>query len=176
MGEQHGLRGLDVGRPGQDRGALTLGQADERPLEVEQRPVQPIDRAPEPEPQVGRDLVVARAPGVQLSGHGADAVGQGRFEVEVDVLERGVPIDRAGGDRLGEPVQATDELIDLVVGQQAGACQPADVRDRTRDIVGGELAIELDRAREIGHPLVVLFAEPPAPEPHASSNSVCWPC
>ena len=119
MGEQHRLRRLDVGRPGQHRGALALGERDERPLEVEQRAVQSVDRPAEPQPKVGGDLVVARAAGVQLAGDGSDPVGQRRLEVEVDVLERGVPLDRAGRDGLRQAGQAADQLVDLVVGQES---------------------------------------------------------
>ncbi len=44
MREEDRLGRLDVGRPGQDGVAVTLGQPDEGPLEADHRVVQPVDR------------------------------------------------------------------------------------------------------------------------------------
>jgi hypothetical protein len=46
MGEQDRLGRLDVGRPGQDRRTLALGQPYQGPLEVEQRSIESVDRTP----------------------------------------------------------------------------------------------------------------------------------
>ena len=167
VGEQHRLGRLDVGRPGQDGRALALGEGDQRALEVQQRDVEPLDRPAQPQPEVGRDLVVARATGVELPGDRADALREGGLEIEVDVLEVRVPGHRPVGDRHGQALQAPDQVTDLVIGQQARAAEAADMGDRPRDVVGGQLAIEVDRAREVGDPTVVLLGEPPAPQPHA---------
>ena len=72
VGEQDRLGGLDVGRPGHDGLAVALGQPDEGTLESEDRGVEPVDRATQPEPQVRRDLVVARPAGVELAGERPD--------------------------------------------------------------------------------------------------------
>ena len=169
MGEQDGLGGLDVGRPRQDGVALALGQFDERPLEDEVRRIEAIDRPARPQPQVRGDLVVARPAGVELAGDRPDPGRQRGLEVHVDVLEGRIPVDAAGGDVLGQRGQATDELVDLVPGQEPGPAQPAHVGDRGREVVGGESGIHLDRPGEIGDALVVLFAEAAAPESHAAS-------
>ena len=58
VGEQHRLRRLNVRRPGQDRLAVPLRQADQRALHLDDRRIEAIDRPAQPEPQVGRDLVV----------------------------------------------------------------------------------------------------------------------
>ena len=52
--------------------------------------------------------------------------------------------------------------------------EPADVRDRARQVVRRQLAIHLDRSRERGDPLVVRLAEPTTPDPHPSSVG-SWP-
>ncbi len=44
--------------------------------------------------------------------------------------------------------------------------------DGTAKIVEGQLRVDLDRAREVGHPRVVVLPEPPAPEPHDPSSVV----
>ena len=51
--------------------------------------VEPVDGVPHPEAEIGRDLVVARARGVQPPGGGADQLGKPRLDVEVDVLVLG---------------------------------------------------------------------------------------
>ena len=60
--------------------------------------VEAVDRPARPEPQVGGDLVVARAAGVEPAGDRPDPLGQRRLEVQVDVLERPGPT-RAGRPR-----------------------------------------------------------------------------
>ena len=126
-----------------------------------------------PQAQVRRHLVVARPPGVELAADGADPAGEQRLEVEVDVLERRVPGDRAGLDVEPQGGEAALEGGDLLVGQQPGAAQAADVGDRPRDVVEGQLGVDLDRPGEVRHPRVRLVVEPAAPQPHAPSAARC---
>ena len=151
VGEQDRLGRLEVGRSGQDGVAVALGQPDERPLEIDDRAVEPVDRPAQPEAQVGRDLVVARPAGVELAGQRADPGRQRRLEVEVDVLELGVPGERPGLDLGAQPVEPGDERRDLVVGQQPGPAEPVDVGDRAGQVVERERRVDLDRAGEVGH-------------------------
>ena len=106
VGQEHGLGRLDVGRAGKDRAPVTLGQPDQGALERDQAGVEVVDRTPRPEAEVRGDLVVARSAGVELAGDRTDLLGQRRLEVEVDVLEGGIPGDRAGRDVAGERGQA----------------------------------------------------------------------
>ena len=140
---------------------------DERHLERDQRFVEPVDRATRPQSQVRGDLIVARATRLQLPGHGADPLGERRLEVEVDVLELGIPGHRPIGDGRGQALQPADQLPDLGIGQQPGPPQGVDMGDRSRDVVGRELTVEIDRTGEIGHSPVVLFREPATPQAHA---------
>ena len=142
VAEQHGLGRLDVGRARQDGPPVAVGQADERALEPDDRGIEAVDRPARPEPQVRGDLVVARPAGVEPARDRPDALGQRRLEVEVDVLEGGVPREAVGGDVLGERQQPGDELVDLLAGQQPRPAEPAHVRDRARDVVGRQLAVD----------------------------------
>ena len=177
MREQHRLGGLDVGRAGQDGHPLALGQADQRPLEIEQRDIEVVDGAPRPQAQVRGDLVVARTAGVEAPGERADPLGQRRLEVHMDVLERRVPGEPARRDVGGEGGKPVDEGRDLVSRKEPGAAESADVGDRAGDVVGGERRVDLDRAREVGDARVRLAAEPPAPGPHRASvvRRTCYP-
>ena len=118
--------------PGQDRLAVALREADERPLHVEDRGVQPVDRPAQPETKVRGDLVVPRPSGVELAGDRPDARDQRRLDVHVDVLERRVPGDLARLDVARQALETLDERGDLVVGQDPGPAQAADVGDRAR--------------------------------------------
>src|SRR5260221_520544 len=56
--------------------------------------------AADPEAEIGRDLVVARARGVEAPGDGADQLGEPRLDVEVDVFvgfaeHKGAAVDLA---------------------------------------------------------------------------------
>ena len=158
--------------PGKDRLPVAVGKTHQGSLELEQGRIEPIDRAPGPEPQVRGHLVVPRATGVESTGDGPDALRERRLDVEVDVLERGVPGEATRLDVFGEAVEPGDELVDLGSAQQADAPETADVGDRSDEVVGRELPVDVDRGRERLEPLVARLAEPPAPEPHRPS--VVW--
>ena len=114
MGEQHRLGRLDVGRAGQDGRPVTLGEADQRPLEVDERGIEVVDRPARPQPQVGGDLVVPRAARVESTGQRPDLLGQRRLDVHVDVFERRVPRQPTRGDVAGQCGQPVDEGLRLL--------------------------------------------------------------
>ena len=51
-----------------------------------------------PEPEVGRDLIVARARGMQAPGGRPDQFREPAFDVHVDVLQRALEGELAGLD------------------------------------------------------------------------------
>ena len=169
MRQEHRLRRLDVGSAWQHRRPLAFGQPDERALELEQRRIEVVDRPTRPQSKVRGDLIVPRPAGVKPAGKRPDPADQGRLHVHVDVLEPGVPFERAGRRVPGEGDKALGEDADLVLVQEASSTEPADMRYRARDVVGGERFVDLDRACEISHPRVGVAAESPAPGPHRSS-------
>jgi hypothetical protein len=170
VAEQDGLGRLGVGRAGQDGGALPLGQADEGSLEAEQARIETVDRTAGPEAKIRRDLVVPRAAGVELAGDRADPLGERSLEVQVDVLEPGIPAQLARlhvAPEIGEP---RDEGVDLGRAQDAGAAQAADMGDRAVEVVEGQLGVHLDRAPEGGDVGIGVTCEPTAPQPHPRSS------
>ena len=169
MGQQDRLGRLDVGRPWQNCLADTLGQADQGTLELEDGDVDPVGRAAQPQPQVGGDLVVARAARMELARERPDPRRQGRLEVEVDVLEGRIPRQHPGFDLRAQPIEPGDQRGNLVGGQQTGATQPVDMGDGADEVVHGERRVNLDRAGEVGHGSVGIARESPAPELHRPS-------
>ena len=101
-----------------------------------------VDFVANPEPQVGRDLVVAAAAGVELAADVADAVDQGPLDVHVDVFQLLAELEAAGGDFVADLLEASDDLVPLVVGEDADFGEHVGVGDRAADIVGVEPAVE----------------------------------
>src|SRR5262245_59655629 len=112
---------------------------------------------------------------MELAGDRSDPLEQRRLDVHVDVFEARVPYDRACLDIPRQPLKALDEHRDLVVGEDAGPAEPANVSNGLQEIVEGELRVDLGRPREVGDARVVLLAEPAAPEPHRSSSYLAPP-
>ena len=68
--------------------------------------VDPVDRVANPEPQVGRDLVVAAAGGVQLAADVAQPVDQRPLDVHVDVFQLDAELEAALLNFLADLAQA----------------------------------------------------------------------
>ncbi len=88
MPEGHRLRRLQMGEArhhGRGVGERLFG---ERLLQAGECPVEPVDGVADVEPHIGRDLVVARARGMQPPGRRPDQFGEAGLDMGVDVLER----------------------------------------------------------------------------------------
>nr|GFD54187.1 hypothetical protein [Tanacetum cinerariifolium] len=73
MPEGHRLRGLQMGEARHDRVGFALCQAQQAFLQTGDLGQDQIDLVTQPQPNVGRDLVVAAATGVQLLAGDTDA-------------------------------------------------------------------------------------------------------
>ena len=150
VGGQHRLGPLQVRVARQDHAGVAVAAADERPLHVGEQAVGAVDRVADPQPQVGRHLVVAAAAGVQLAADVAEPVDEGPLDVHVDVFQLLAEDERAGGDLGADLLQAGDDLVGLVGGEHADRGQHPGVGDRAADVVGVEAAVEADA---FGEPL-----------------------
>ena len=151
MGEQDRLGRLDVGRARQDRRRPRARRGRRAPARSRRGRVEVVDRPARPEPQVRGDLVVARPPGVESPGQRPDlrrpAPPRGSCG-----RPRGPGPRRAGPRRRPRRAQRARRRASSTSSAVStpGAPEPADVGDRTRDVVGGERRVDLDRAREVG--------------------------
>ena len=98
MAEGHGLGGLQVGEARHHGVRMGLRLLGERLLEIGEAAIQAIDGVPDPQPEIERHLIVARARRVQSPGSLADHVGEAFLDVHVDVFKRaregeGAPFD-----------------------------------------------------------------------------------
>ena len=100
--ERHRLRDLQVREAGQDRLGVLRRELDQRALHVAEQQGDVVDLVAQPQAHVGRDLVVARAAGVQALAGIARELDQARLDVEVHVFELDLPRERAALDLFGD--------------------------------------------------------------------------
>ena len=72
MAEGDRLRGLQMRQPRHDRVGMFQRLLGERRLVIGKRDIELVDGVAHPEPEIGRDLIVARARGMQAAGGRAD--------------------------------------------------------------------------------------------------------
>ena len=94
--------------------------------------VDPIDRVADPQPQVGRDLVVAAAGGVQLAADVAEPVDQRPLDVHVDVFQLDVELEASLLNFLADLAQRLLNLLAFVGGEQADFGEHLGMGDRSR--------------------------------------------
>ena len=75
--------------------ACSSARLDQRVLERGQRRVGRVDRVAHVEAEIGRDLVVARARGMQPPRGRADQLDKPALDVHVNVFERALEIERS---------------------------------------------------------------------------------
>ena len=98
MAESHRLRDLQMREARHDGVCMLERPLGQRALVGGERGIDAVDRVAHPEPKIGRDLVVARAGGVQPPGRRPDQFGEPALDVHVDVLERALERELAGLD------------------------------------------------------------------------------
>ncbi len=163
MAEGHRLGGLQVGEAGHDGVGFGLGETQQTLLQTGDFAEDHVDFVAQPQADVGGDLVVAAASGVQLLADDADAVGQTRLDVHVHVFQVHAPVEGAGLDLALDVLQVVDDLVALGIGQHAGLGEHGGVGDGAHDVVAVEALVELDGGGESGDEGVDGLAETAAP-------------
>ena len=167
MGEQvvaelHRLGPLQVGVPGEVGIAGGIGAGEQHLLERQDRLGHLAQGALRVEPQVGGDLVVAAAAGVDLAAGGTGDLGDPPFDGGVDVLVGRAELEGAAGELLLHLVERGEDRRRLLTVEQAAPHQPAHVGARAGDVVGCEPLVVGQRdgvgeqllGRSIGEPAV----------------------
>ena len=83
--------------------------------------------APDPQPQIERDLVVAAPAGVQLGAGRAGDLGDPALDRGVDVLVRGGELERALVQLGSDLIQRVGDREALLFGEQPDRSQHVDV-------------------------------------------------
>ena len=152
---------MRVGR--QDHPGIGLAAGHERPLQVEQQPVDRVDAVADVEFQVGGDLVVAAAAGVQLATDVTEPLDQCTLDVHVHVFQLGTEREVTGGDFGKDRVEFGDDRVTFLVVEQADLGQHPRMGLRTTDVDGGQAMVKTDRFGEGFNARVRLAAEASAP-------------
>ncbi len=98
MAEGYRLGGLQMREARHDGVGMLLGAIEESGDQAGQRRFRPGKLFLDPEAEIERDLVVARAGGVQPAGGRADQRRQPRLDVHVDVFELARELEIAAFD------------------------------------------------------------------------------
>src|SRR5690606_13861704 len=101
-----------VGEAGHDGVGLALGQVQQRLLQTGQDGGDAVDLIAHVQTDVGGDLVVAGATGMQLLAGHADAAGQLGLDVHVHVFELHRPVEATGGDVLTDGLEPPYDVGD----------------------------------------------------------------
>lgn len=72
---------------------------------------------------------------MEFSAGGADALGEGGLDVHVDVFEFDGEFEVSGGDFLFDFAEAGLDLLEFILGEEAGFYLGTSVGDGARDIV-----------------------------------------
>ena len=133
--------------------------------DVEHAAADPSHRVPQPHPEQRCHLVVARPPGPQAAAEfGPDPVDQPALQRGVHVLVADQRTEAAVSDVLGEAVEAGQQPVALLFGEQPGPEEHHGVSTRRGDVVGSQHPVEVggfaQRGQRVGRPV----GEPAAPQ------------
>jgi len=133
---------------------VALGLRDERAHQAHQRGVDGVDFLAQPQAQVGRDLVVTRARGVQPLAGLADDRGQALLDVEMHVLGVERPGKAAAFDLAAHLGEAALDGRKIALRDDAGRREHARMGKRSGDVLLGETLVEADRGAKALYPFV----------------------
>ncbi|MBA7474792.1 hypothetical protein ES707_10147 [subsurface metagenome] len=98
MAEGDGLSGLQMREAGHHGCGVLQRALHQRLLERGERGLGLVDDVADEQPEVGRDLVVARTRRVQAAGGGADQLGQAALDVHMNIFKRALEREIALAD------------------------------------------------------------------------------
>ena len=96
--ERHRLRALQMGEAWHHGRGVLQRLCGERALVGGERRVDRVDGVAHPEPEIGRDLIVARARRMQPPRGRADQIAEPALDIHMNVLERALEGELAGLD------------------------------------------------------------------------------
>ena len=172
MAEGDRLRRLQMGESGHDHGRAVERAGRERPLQLGDLHQDRVDRVAHPEAEIDRDLVVARARGVEAPGRRADDLGKPALHVHMDVLERARERKRPRLDFAFDLRKTPRNRLGVGGFDDSLGGEHGDMGLRGRDVLGAELAVEVDRGVDLLHRFGRAPGEPAAPHRVAHALSL----
>ena len=92
--------------------------------------------------QVDQHLVVSRAARVDLLSDVAQPAGEQQLDLRVDILRVGFDLETPGLDFGGDLLQTGRQRAEFFGGEKTDPFEHGDVRQRSFDVVAGELQVE----------------------------------
>lgn len=154
---------LQVRVAGEDHVGIGFAARDERPLQFFEQLIDLVDRIADVELEVGGDLVVAAASGVQLASDIAELLDQPALDVHVDVFEFVAERQFAPLDLAEDLIECRLNPVRLVVGQQADGGEHAGVRFGAADVDVCQPRVKADRFGKGFHQFVGRGGETSSP-------------
>ena len=163
--EQNRLRRLQMRLAGHHGERVGGGLIRQHRDDVEHAEGDAPHRIAQPHPEQGGDLIVAGPPSPEAATQvGSDPVDQTPLQRAVNVLVGDDRSETAVGDVGAQAVQAGQQAVPLVVGQQPRAVQYPRVGLGRRDVVGREHPVEVRRLAQGGQRGRRAAFEPSAPQ------------
>ncbi|MNF87766.1 hypothetical protein D3C84_702420 [compost metagenome] len=169
VGEGDRLGPLQVGVTGQHRGLIGTSRGDQPLLQRSDGAEQQLALGLAPEFEVGGDLIVARAAGVQLLAQGADGIDELALDPGVDVF--GIRAQDLLGILLHRGEQHLHRLLQLrllIGGQDAHLDQGTGPGHGALDILLRQPVIEPQRIVELLEPAIGSLTEASTPKCHTA--------
>ena len=163
MAEGHRLGRLHMGEARHDGVDMLLGLREQRALQRQQALIGAFAGGAHPKPEIRHHLVVARARGVQPPGRRADDLGQPRLDVQMNVFQFALEDEVAVGDFLFDLVQALEDGLGVILGDDAFGGQHAHMRPRAGQVFARQPLVEIDGGGNLPHDRGGAGFEPPAP-------------
>ena len=163
MAERDGLRGLHMREARHERARMSFRLPRKCELEAGDLAVEVIDGATDIEPEIGRDLIVARARGVQLARDRPDQVLEPRLHRHVDVFVFAAELEAAPLDLGAHGIEARHDGLGLLVAENAAGAEHVGMSLACANILGVEAPVEGDGGVDFLHDLGGLGLEAPAP-------------
>ena len=145
MGEEGWLGALQVRVAGHGRLGVARAEFDQRALHPAQRPANFRDFRAQVQAQVERHLIVARAGGVEFRARRADAGGQCRLDVHVDVFQPWLEDELPRRDLPADLAQTRFDAGAFFFRQQARRRESRRVGDGAVDVVGVQTPVKGNR-------------------------------
>ena len=148
MRERDGLRALQMRIAGHDRREVAPREANQRGAKFGDQRDHGGQLVAQIQPQVERDLIVARTPGVQLAPGLADQRDQPALDREVDVFIGNVEFEQAPLDLIFDTLESADDRTHFAGLEQADFREHLRMRDRSANIVPKKPPVKRQRRRE----------------------------
>jgi hypothetical protein len=166
VAEQDGLPTLKVGKSWDQHVAIAVDAEHQGRNQLAQYLAQFAQPTAQPQPNIGRNLIIARSGGVKARTRRTDQRDQAAFDRHVYVFELGPGPVNARRQVVPDPVQSAQDQIQVLGRQQPDLGQHPGVRPATFQVLPPHMQIDIERLRKRDHPIRRPAGKTPVPQRH----------